>query len=257
MPLPTDLEVPKRNQKPRKSGLTSMYDIGMPLVLTKGYLDDFSDLFDIAKLAVGTGYVMPKVREKVELYKSYGIKVQMGGTLFEKFYSQGKHREFVKFIKDRGVDVLEISDGTIDVPKDIVSDMIKLGKDSDLTVFVEFGSKDPEKIIAPTVWVREIAELLEAGADYVITESRDSGSAGVFRPSGEMRTGLIDDLASSLDVDRLIFEAPYPKAQMYFINTIGPNVNLANVKPNDILVLESQRLGIRYETFHLLDKFKA
>jgi len=249
------LDTPNRHQKPRNFGLTSMYDIGMPLVLTKGYLEDFADYFDVAKLAVGTGYVMPRVQEKVELYKSFGIKVQMGGTLFEKFYSQGRHREYVKFIKERGIDVLEISDGTIDVPKDVVFDMIKEGKDAGLTVFVEFGSKDPEKIIPPTVWVSEISSLLEAGSDYVITESRDSGSAGVFRPSGEIRTGLIEDLATLIDVEKLIFEAPTPKAQMYFINSIGPNVNLANVKPNDILVLEAQRIGIRYETFHIMDKY--
>jgi len=152
----------------------------------------------------------------------------MGGTLFEKFYSQGRHREYVKFIKERGIDVLEISDGTIDVPKDVVFDMIKEGKDAGLTVFVEFGSKDPEKIIPPTVWVSEISSLLE---------------------------GLIEDLATLIDVEKLIFEAPTPKAQMYFINSIGPNVNLANVKPNDILVLEAQRIGIRYETFHIMDKY--
>lgn len=249
------LKIPSRRVKPRTTGITSMYDIGMPSQIAKSYLDDFAEIIDIAKLAVGTGYVMPNVREKVELYKSYGIKVQFGGTLFEKFYSQGLTDEYINYIKDRGIDTLEISDGTIDIQLDDIYRMIDLGLESSLTVLVEFGSKDPEKIISPAKWVSSIQNYLRRGAHYVITESRDSGSAGMFRPSGELRTGLVQDIGNEVDIDRVLFEAPTPKSQMHFINTFGPNVNLANVKPNDILVLEAERIGLRYETFGINDRF--
>lgn len=245
------LDVPERTQKPRKRGLTSLYDIGMPLSMARSYMEDFEGIVDIAKLAVGTGYVMPNVEKKIEMYQSFGLKVQFGGTLFEKFYHQGKVDAYIDFIMERGADVLEISDGSVDVPLDVIKKMVDEGKNRGLTVFVEFGSKDPDKMISPNMWVSSIKEYIEAGADYVITESRDSGSAGMFRPSGELRTGLVEDIGAAIDVDRLLFEAPTPQSQMYFINTFGPNVNLANVKPNDILVLEAERMGLRYETFNL------
>jgi len=245
------LNTPKRDMKPRTTGLTSLYDIGMPNAMAKSYMEDFADLVDIAKLAVGTGYVMPDVSKKVEMYQSYGMKVHFGGTLFEKFYIQGKFDEYLTFVKERGLDTIELSDGTIEIDQDDMVDMTKKACDAGFTVLVEVGSKDPDKIISPSTWIASINRLLDAGADYVITESRDSGSAGMFRPSGELRTGLVEDIGSAIDTTRLLFEAPNPKAQMYFINQFGSNVNLANVKPNDVLVLEAQRLGLRYETFHL------
>jgi len=245
------LSTPARQRKPRKHGLTSLYDIGMPTAMAKSYMDDFAEVIDIAKLAVGTGYVMPDVRKKVEMYKSYGTKVHFGGTLFEKFYIQGKFDEYLNFIEDRGIDTLEISDGTIEIDPGEILEMIGKGCDRGFMVLVEIGSKDPEKVVSPAKWIATIKSYIETGADYVITESRDSGSAGMFRPSGEIRTGLLEDIASAVDHTKLLFEAPTPKSQMFFINTFGSDVNLANVKPNDILVLEAQRLGLRYETFHL------
>jgi len=245
------LKTPVRIHKPRKSGLTSLYDIGMPLSMAKSYMEDFSSLVDIAKLAVGTGYVMPNANKKVEMYQSYGLKVHFGGTLFEKFFIQDKFDEYLGFLKERGLDTIELSDGTIEIPTEAMIEMIHKACDAGFTVLVEVGSKDPEKIISPSSWIAIISSYLDAGADYVITESRDSGSAGIFRPSGEIRTGLVEDIGSAIDTDRVIFEAPNPKSQMYFINNFGTNVNLANVKPNDVLVLEAQRLGLRYETFHL------
>lgn len=223
----------------------------MPFKMAEDFMESYSDYADVAKLAVGTAYVTKDVHNKVAMYKSFGLEVQFGGTLFEKFYFQGLHDSYIDFILERGVTVLEISDGSIDIPLETIKDMIAKGKDKGLKVFVEFGSKDPDKIITPTNWVHNLSTYLEAGADYVITESRDSGSAGMFRPSGELRTGLVEEIGDNIDTNRVIFEAPTPKSQMYFINLFGANVNLANVKPFDLLVLEAQRQGLRYETFHL------
>lgn len=245
------LDIPKRNVKPRSHGLTSLFDIGMPISMAQSYMEDFASLVDVAKLAVGTAYVMPNVEKKVAMYQSYGIKVQFGGTLFEKFYSQGKADAYIDFIMERGVDVLEISHGSVDVPFDVIEKMINDGKNRGLTVFVEFGSKDPDKIITPNKWVAGIKSYLNAGADYVITEARDSGTAGMFRPSGELRTGLVEEIGDAIDINKILFEAPTPQSQMYFINVFGPNVSLANVMPVDVLVLEAQRRGLRYETFNL------
>jgi phosphosulfolactate synthase len=245
------LELPKRLAKPRTHGVTSLYDIGMPTVLAQGYMDDFGSLIDIVKLAVGTGYVTPDVTKKIEMYKSYGVDIHFGGTLFEKFYMQEKFEAYLDFIIERGINTLELSDGTVDIPVIEIVDMVQAGKDRGLKVLVEVGSKDPTQEMSPKEWIEQIKTYQETGADFIITEARDSGSSGLFNASGELKRGLIKDIGTSVDINKVLFEAPTPKSQMFFINSFGSNVNLANVKPNDVCVLEAQRLGLRYETFHL------
>jgi phosphosulfolactate synthase len=146
--------------------------------------------------------------------------------------------------------MVEISMGTIDIE---LEERVNLVKEfsQDFEVLSEIGSKDGEAIMPPSVWINELNTLLDAGCKYVITEGRNSGTAGVYRPSGEIRTGLIADIITSVPAEKIIFEAPQPKAQMFFINQVGANVNLGNVNPNDLLLLEAQRCGLRSETFFL------
>lgn len=244
------LELPKRNIKPRTNGITSIHDVFLTSVQLESILCEHSEFVDIAKFGVGTAYFAPKLKEKVELYKSYNIKPYFGGTLFEKFYVQNKMNDFLLFLDHNGVTHLEISTGTIDIDIDERINMTKeLSKN--YTVFAEVGTKDADEIMPPSKWIYEINALLDSGAAYVITEGRNSGTAGIFRPSGELRSGLIEDIISNCDVSKLIFEAPIPKAQMFFINKVGTNVNLGNVNPNDLLLLETQRQGLRSETFYL------
>ena len=244
------LSLPNRTVKPRTFGLTCVHDVQYSIGQLKNILTDYSDYIDIAKLGVGAAYVTPRLSEKIKLYTSFGVKVYFGGTLFEKFYYQKKLSEYKAYLKEYDIDTLEISTGTIDISLEERIDLVKEFS-SEFNVFSEIGSKDGEAIMPPSVWIHELNSLLDAGCNYVITEGRNSGTAGVYRPSGEIRTGLIADILSSVPVDRIIFEAPQPKAQMFFINQIGANVNLGNVNPHDLLLLEAQRVGLRSETFFL------
>lgn len=244
------LELPKRTSKKRTTGITAVNDTRLSTGELASILKDYSDFLDIAKLGVGVAYILPNLDEKIELYQSHDVDVYFGGTLFEKFYYQKKLDAFLNYLKDHNIGMLEVSTGTIDIP---IAERCALVKElgSDFNVLSEVGSKDKEKIMPPSDWISEINQLFEAGASYVITEGRDSGTAGIYRPSGELRTGLIADIIKETDPDRLIFEAPATSLQMYFINAVGPNVNLGNVNPLDLAILEAQRQGLRSETFHL------
>lgn len=244
------LTLPARTQKPRVSGLTCLTDTGLTLAAAQAMMDDYSDFVDVVKLGVGTAYVTPRLSEKIKLYQDHGCIVYFGGTLCEKFVSQGRFDEYLSYCAAQNVDTVEISSGSLDLHVEDVLRLIKQAK-TDFRVFTEVGSKDVDTIMAPSKWIYELQAALDAGSSYVITEGRDSGTAGIFRGSGEMRSGLIEDIGAQIDLEKLIFEAPTQASQMFFINRFGNAVNLGNIKPEDVLILEAQRKGLRYETFNL------
>lgn len=241
------LDLPTRAEKPRSSGITSVYDI-LSYAQLEVLLHEFHPFIDLAKLGMGTAFITPKLKEKLSLYRQYDIKVQTGGTLFEKFYSQDKLENLKLFLSRSKIEYVEVSNGSVDLNLEkrleIIDDFKK-----DFYVISEIGSKDVDHVMAPSIWVNELRMLLDAGCEYVITEGRASGTAGIYRKSGEIREGLIDEILREIPIDRVIFEAPKPSMQMFFINLIGPNVNLGNVLVKDSMLLESQRLGLRSETF--------
>jgi phosphosulfolactate synthase len=246
------LTLPPRTSGSRTYGLTSIIDLGTPMGELKHILSDYSYIIDLAKIGIGSGYVTPNLKKKIDLYKDYQIKPYCGGTLFEKCYYQNKIPEYLMFLRDLGIEWIEISNGTLDIPirerLTIISRLIK-----DFHVIAEVGSKDDNNEMPISEWKEEIRILLESGCDYVITEGRDSGTAGIYEKNGNIKTDLIRELLQDLDSKKVIFEAPSPKHQMYFIKEIGPNVNLGNVKLADVLILEAQRCGLRSETFYLED----
>lgn len=243
------LDLPIRQTKPRQNGLTMITDKGDSLMQVRSLLESYSGFLDIVKLGVGTAFVEPKLDEKIALYKEFGIEVYFGGTLFEKFYSQNQMDAYVDFLKRHQINCIEISTGTVDINLQDRAEMVRQLKTQFKYVYAEVGAKDNERIMSPKEWVEEMKILLDAGADKVIAEGRDSATAGIYRPSGEVREGLIKDVVSEIDVNRIIFEAPDARTQMYFINLFGCNVNLGNVALNDILLLETQRQALRFETF--------
>lgn len=243
------LNLPQRTAKPRTHGLTAVTDTGIPLGELEGILADHHELIDVAKIGVGAAYVTPNLDHKLDVYRSYDVVPYFGGTLFEKFLAQNKIEDYLAYLRHHGVDWIEISTGILDLPLEYRLELVERAH-REFTVVAEVGSKDRDAIMAPSEWIREISAFLDAGCRYVITEGRDSGTAGVYRPSGEIRTGLISDIIDAVDAANLIFEAPAPKNQMYFINLVGPNVNLGNVSPRQLVLLEAQRQGLRYETFH-------
>ena len=194
----THLTLPERTRKSRQFGITSISDVGLTLDETRSMLEDFADYIDIAKLGVGSAYITPRLQEKIDLYKSFDVDVYFGGTLFEKFYYQNKLDTYQSWMEELGVTLVEVSAGTLSIGLEERVALVNRLKSS-FKVLSEVGSKDTDLIMAPSKWIEEISSLLDAGSAYVITEGRNSGTAGVFRPSGEIRTGLVDDIIHTTD----------------------------------------------------------
>ncbi len=246
------LKLPERTSGIRSYGLTSVADFGTPIGELINILEDYHQIIDIAKLGIGSAYVTPNVQKKIDLYKQYGIKPYCGGTLFEKCYYQQKIPEYLHYIHKLGIEWVEVSNGTLNIPLQERLDLISRLK-NDFHIIAEVGSKDSFNDMPISEWKEEIQQLLAVGCEYVITEGRDSGTSGIYENDGSIKSDLITELINGLDCQKIIFEAPTAKHQMYFIKEIGPNVNLGNVKLDDVLVLEAQRRGLRSETFFMED----
>src|SRR5438105_6230245 len=241
------LQLPPPRGKPRTEGLTHVIDKGLNLREIEGMLDTAGQYVDIVKLGWGTSYVTNNLEKKIALYRSFETPVVCGGTLFEAVYARGKLEEFRRWLIEQRFSHVEISDGTLDIPRERKLELIEEFA-RDFTVLSEVGSKDEEVVYAPYQWVEWIKEELEAGAWKVITEGREGGTAGIFRPTGEMRTGLVDEIVHEIDFHHLIFEAPMKSAQAWFIKQFGPEVNLGNIPPEEVIPLETLRLGLRSDT---------
>lgn len=247
MSKPTFLETPDRPPKPRQIGLTHVMDKGHTLTQIEECFAACGDYIDIVKLGWGTSYVTHNLREKVALYRDLGVPVVLGGTLLEVALSQGKFDAWRSWVADLGLTHVEVSDGSITLPHDEKLGYIEtLAKE--FVVLSEVGSKDAAAVVAPYRWVQMITTELEAGAWKVITEARETGTAGLYRPDGEIRTGLVDEIVHSIDQEKLLFEAPQKPQQVWFITTFGPNVNLGNIPPEEVIPLETLRLGLRADT---------
>jgi len=226
-------------------GLTHVIDKGLGPRAWEDVLETSGVYIDIVKLGWGTAYVTPNLRRKLEVLS--GKPVVIGGTFFEVVYVKDKVDEYKRWLTDLGLTHVEISDGTVQIPREEKLELIaELARD--FTVLSEVGSKDSDVNFAPYLWVQWIKEELEAGAWKVITEARESGTAGIFRPSGEMRTGLIDEIVNEVAFEDLIFEAPAKAAQAWFVKEFGPTVNLGNIPPDEVIPLETLRLGLRGDT---------
>jgi phosphosulfolactate synthase len=232
---------------PRDGGLTHVLDKGIGPRAAEDFLDTAGAYVDIVKLGWGTSYVTPNLARKLEVYRAAGKPVVVGGTFFEAVLVRGKIDEYKQWLSEHAFEHVEVSDGAIEIPRERKLELIQeLARD--FTVLSEVGSKDPEVNFAPYLWVQWIKEELEAGAWKVITEAREGGTAGMFRPTGELRTGLVDELAHDIDVADLVFEAPTKSSQAWFIKHFGPEVNLGNIPPDEVIPLETLRLGLRSDT---------
>jgi phosphosulfolactate synthase len=241
------LDLTPRSPKPRSSGLTHVIDKGLNLREIEGLFDTAGEYVDVVKLGWGTSYVTRNLEKKIALYRSFATPVVCGGTLFEAVVARGKIDQYKRWLVDQRFSHVEISDGTIELPRERKLDLIAEFA-SDFTVMSEVGSKDAEVNYAPYLWVQWIKEELEAGAWKVITEGREGGTAGIFRPTGEMRTGLVDEIAHEIDVGDLIFEAPTKASQAWFVRHFDAEINLGNIPPEEVIPLETLRLGLRADT---------
>ncbi len=246
----TFLDLPDRSAKPRERGITHVLDRGLALADVDGLVEVAGASVDIVKLGWGTAVVSANLLPKLARYREHGLTVVLGGTLTEVALRQGRIDGLVAWLCELGIDHVEVSDGTFGLPAEDKRALIRrLAKQ--FTVMSEVGSKDSEMIMAPYRWVEMIEGELAAGAWKVIAEARESGNAGIYRPDGEVRMGLIDEIAHAVDPELLIFEAPRKQQQSFFLHRFGPNCNLGNIAPGDVLSLETLRLGLRSDTFDL------
>jgi phosphosulfolactate synthase len=223
-------------------------DRGLSLAQVDGLVEVAGASVDIVKLGWGTALATGNLEPKLERLRAHGIPVVLGGTLTELAITQGRVDGLVNWLRELGIDHVEVSDGTITIEPAEKCDLVRHLASEGFTVLSEVGSKDARTIMAPYKWVEQIEAELEAGAWKVIAEARESGTAGIFRADGEVRMGLIDEIAHAIDPSRLLFEAPQKDQQVWFIERFGPEVNLGNIAPDDVLSLETLRLGLRSDT---------
>lgn len=245
--------LPERTEKPRRNGLTMVMDKGMGLNDVRDFLSVAAPYVDIVKLGFGTAFVTKNLQEKIDIYQDAGVPVYFGGTLFEAFLIRGQFDDYLKVVQDYKLSYVEVSDGSITIPHAEKCGYIeKLAKH--VTVLSEVGSKDATNIMAPYQWIELMRAELEAGSQYVIAEAREAGNVGIYRDSGEVRQGLVQEILTQIPSEKIIWEAPQKAQQVYFLQLLGSNVNLGNLAPAEILSLESMRFGLRGDTFHMFLK---
>jgi phosphosulfolactate synthase len=248
--MPDFLDLPERPPKPREEGVTHVIDTGLSTYEAEGLMSMAAEYVDLVRLGWGSAYVTRDVRTKIDRYRDAGVPVMLGGTLTELAWLNKRVDDLAAWLTELGIEHVEVSSGTVEIPA-----AEKLGLVERLaqrfTVYAEVGEKDPNALLAPYRWVDLIRTALEAGASKVVCEGRATGDAGMYRPNGEPREGLIDEIVHEVPPARLIFEAPRKHQQVWFIQHFGPAVNLGNVLPADVISLETLRLGLRADTLKL------
>ncbi|MCX6336037.1 MAG: phosphosulfolactate synthase [Bacteroidetes bacterium] len=243
-------QIPERTSKPRSNGITMVMDKGLSIPEVHNFMSVAGPHVDVIKLGFGTAFVTPNLREKIQAYQSYGIPIYFGGTLFEAFLVRNQFDDYLAICKDYGINYIEVSDGSINIPHPEKCGYIeKLTKH--VTVLSEVGSKDAAHIIPPYKWIELMRAELEAGSTYVIAEAREAGNVGIYRGSGEVREGLVQEILTQIPAEKILWEAPQKAQQLYFLELIGCNVNLGNIAPNEVIALETMRIGLRGDTFDL------
>jgi phosphosulfolactate synthase len=234
-------QIPERNKKPRNHGITMVMDKGLSVEEVRNFMSATHPHVDVVKLGFGTSYVTPNLKEKLEVYRSFDMPIYFGGTLFEAFLIRNQFEDYISVCKEFGVSYIPHAEKCGCIEK-----LAKLG-----VVLSEVGSKDAAHIIPPYKWIELMRAELEAGSTYVIAEAREAGNVGIYRGTGEVREGLVQEILTQIPEEKIIWEAPQKAQQLYFLELIGCNVNLGNIPPNEVIPLEAMRIGLRGDTFHL------
>ncbi len=247
-------QLPERTAKPRQNGLTMVMDKGLSLREVEDFLSTSGQYADIIKLGWATSFVTPNLKQKIAIYQDAGLPVYFGGTLFEAFVVRKQFDQYRKLLDEFNLSYAEVSDGSIDMDQDQKCAYIRQLA-TQVTVLSEVGSKDESKIIPPYKWIQLMKSELQAGAWKVIGEAREGGTVGLFRASGEVRQGLVEEILTQIPAEDILWEAPQKEQQVWFVKLLGANVNVGNIAPSEVIPLETIRLGLRGDTFtHFLDK---
>jgi phosphosulfolactate synthase len=240
--------LPERPEKPRSNGLTMVMDKGLSIREAENLISSSDHLIDFIKLGFGTSAITKGVEEKIKIYKQANIRVYLGGTLFEAFIVRNMFDEYLKLLDKFEIDTVEVSDGSMAMKHEEKCSFIKeLSKNR--FVLSEVGAKDSGIILSNDTWIAEMEKELEAGSKVLIAEARESGTVGIYSSNGSANTALIDQLISIIPPNKILWEAPLKNQQIWFINHFGANVNLGNIAPNEVIPLETLRLGLRGDTF--------
>lgn len=240
--------IPERTVKPRESGLTMVMDKGLSLAQAGQMLETAGGLIDLVKLGFGTAYVTPDVEKKIALYRDSGVQCYLGGTFFEAFLRRNMLEEYLRLLDRLGLEIMEISDGSVRLNPELKCEIIRRFSGYK-KVLSEVGSKEEGLLIAPGKWKQMMQDELGAGAWKVIAEARESGTVGIYRPNGKAHTSLINKIMSVINPEQVIWEAPQKSQQVFWIKLLGANVNLGNIAPEEVIPLETLRLGLRGDTF--------
>jgi phosphosulfolactate synthase len=248
--MPTDLDLPARSTKPRPSGITMVIDNGLPLGFFADAVASAAGCIDAVKFGWGTCLVTDTLQRKLDCLRAHDVGFWFGGTLFEKFVVQHRFESFVDLCRTWGCTTVEVSNGTIPLSNPAKAEYVaRLAQEFEVVSEVGFKDARRSEAFSSAAWVDAIEDDLDAGASRVIAEARESGRSGVCRPDGSLRDDLIDDiLASGVDPDRLLFEAPTKDLQARFVTRLGANVNLGNIPVGDVIAVETLRLGLRADT---------
>lgn len=241
--------LPERPSKPRKTGIVMVMDKGLSLRQAEDLIYTSEELIDFMKLGFGTSVVTKNVEEKIELYQTNNIKVYLGGTLFEAYVIRNMFDDYLKLIDDLKLEAVEVSDGSMFMNHNDKCEYIRK-LSGDRIVLSEVGSKDAGTEITNKEWISQMLSELEAGSFKVIAEARESGTVGIYDSKGKANINLIEEISAKIPMDKILWEAPLKSQQVWFIKHFGANVNLGNIAPNEVIPLETLRLGLRGDTFH-------
>jgi phosphosulfolactate synthase len=247
MNYPID-HIPERTSGERSYGLTMMMDKGLSLKESEHFIESSTPYTDLVKFGFGTALITRKLKEKISVYQSAGLKPYFGGTLFEMYYVRGQFDLYRSFVKESGLQLVEVSDGSIKMEHEEKLKCIEILAD-DFQVLSEVGSKVKGVELSNEVWVSHMKTELKSGAWKVIAEARESGTIGIYQSDGSANRQLIDDIMKEISVNDVLWEAPNKAQQAMFIKLVGPNVNLGNIAPNEVVALEALRMGMRGDTF--------
>jgi phosphosulfolactate synthase len=245
-------QIPLRTTQPRRTGITMISDRGLSMTDAAHLLSVASPYIDIVKLAFGSAVVTPLIEEKIKLYKSFQIPVYFGGLLFEAFIIRNQFNDYLRLLEDHEISMVEVSDGNIDISHQTKCEFIRLLSGQGRIVLSEIGSRDKDKVTVtpPYKWIELIKAELDAGSEYVIAEAKETGEEGLYRNSGEVREGLVEEILTKIPAEKIIWEAPRYEQQLYFIKLLGANVNLGNIEAKEVIALEATRIGLRSDSFH-------
>ncbi|MCW3092929.1 MAG: hypothetical protein JWP81_3998 [Ferruginibacter sp.] len=242
--------IPLRTTQPRADGITIISDRGLSIAEAENLLSVASPYIDIIKLAFGTAMVTPSLIEKIKLFRSHNIPVCFGGLLLEAFIARNQLNDYIRMLDMYEISVIEVSDGSFNISHkqkcDLIRSFSKIG-----TVISEVGSKDKDKVLVtpPYRWIELMKAEFDAGSQYIIAEAKELGNEGLYRHSGEVREGLVQEILTQIAADKIIWEAPRKEQQLFFIKLLGCNANLGNIMPQELIALEAMRIGLRADSF--------